>query len=50
MDDAMVRFGREQKGMVQTYLRDQFMRDVWQNAHEVLEYLGNLDYHSPGVG
>jgi hypothetical protein len=41
---------REQKNAVRQALRDQFMRPVWQDAAEVLAYLGNADYHSPGVG
>jgi hypothetical protein len=41
---------RDQKNAVRQALRDQFMRPVWENAAEVLEYLGNTDYHSHGVG
>ena len=41
---------KEQKAVVQKFLRDQFMRNVWQDAQKVLDYLSNLDYHSPGVG
>jgi len=44
------RLTRDQKNVVQKFLREQFMRDVWQDAREVLDYLTNLDYHSPGVG
>jgi hypothetical protein len=40
---------KEQKSVVQKFLREQFMRDVWQDAREVLDYLANLDYHSPGA-
>jgi len=40
---------REQKNAVRGALKEQFMREVWQNATAVIEYLGNLDFHSPGV-
>jgi hypothetical protein len=40
----------DQKNVVRQALRDQFMRQVWENAANVLEYLGNTDYHSSGVG
>jgi hypothetical protein len=38
---------KEQKRVVQKFLREHFMRDVWEDAREVLDYLANLD--SPGV-
>jgi len=41
---------RDQKNVVRQALKDQFMREVWEHATPVLEYLGNTDYHSPGVG
>lgn len=41
---------RDQKHAVRMALRDQFMRQVWENAAEVLEYLANADYHSSSVG
>ena len=40
---------RDQKAAVRQTLRDLFMRDVWESAADVLEYLGNADYHSSGV-
>jgi hypothetical protein len=40
---------RDQKNAVRQVLKEQFMRPVWQDAAAVLEYLGNTDYHSPGV-
>ena len=43
------RLGKEQKVVVQRFLREQFMRSVWEKAQGVLDYLGNTDYHSPGV-
>jgi hypothetical protein len=41
---------REQKNVVRTLLRNQFMPEVWHESKEVLDYLGNTDYHSPGTG
>jgi hypothetical protein len=41
---------QDQKGVVRRTLGDQFMREVWQDAADVLAYLGNTDYHSSGVG
>ena len=40
---------RDQKNAVRQALRDQFMRQVWEGAAAVLEYLGNADYHSHNV-
>ena len=55
-DDAIVAkitgpgcLNRDQKNAVRQSLKDQFMRQVWSDAAEVLEYLANADYHSPGV-
>ncbi len=44
------RLTKDQKSVVQKFLREQFMRDVWHDSREVVDYLTNLDYHSPGVG
>ena len=41
---------REQKNAVRQALKDQFMHEVWADAREVLDYLTNTDYHSPGAG
>jgi hypothetical protein len=41
---------RDQKYVVRHALKDQFMRQVWENSTAVLDYLGNTDYHSSGVG
>jgi hypothetical protein len=41
---------QDQKNAVRQALKDQFMREVWADAAEVLEYLANADCHSPGVG
>jgi hypothetical protein len=40
---------RDQKIAVRQSLKEQFMRPVWQDATAVLDYLANVDYHSPGV-
>jgi hypothetical protein len=42
--------GRDQKIAVRQALKDHFMRPVWADSREVLEYLNNADHHSPGVG
>jgi len=41
---------RDQKHVVRRLIKDQFMRHVWEHSDEVLDYLGNTDYHSSGVG
>ena len=40
---------REQKNVVRQALRDHFMATVWQNADNVLDFLKNTDFHTPGV-
>lgn len=52
-DDDIIRtieapgsLNREQKIAVRAALKDQFMREVWGDSTEVIEYLGNADYHS----
>jgi len=40
---------KDQKAAIRKYLIEEFMRDVWQDARDVLEYLANTDFHSPGV-
>jgi hypothetical protein len=42
--------GRDQKNAVRQALKEHFMRQVWAESHEVLDYLNNADYRSPGVG
>ena len=56
-DDAVVSkianlgcLNREQKHAVRVSLKEQFMREVWEHATDVLEYLSNADFHSPGPG
>jgi hypothetical protein len=39
----------DQKTAVRQALREHFMRPVWAESQDVLEYLNNTDYHSPGV-
>lgn len=41
---------RAQKDAVRLQLQDLLMRPVWDDATEVLDYLGNDDYHSHGAG
>jgi hypothetical protein len=41
---------QDQKSVIRQTMGDQFMREVWQDAADVLAYLGNADYHSSGVG
>jgi hypothetical protein len=37
---------REQKNVVRAAIKERFMREVWEKAEKVLEYLGNADIHS----
>ena len=37
---------KEQKVAVIKFIREHFMREVWENADQVLDYLMNTDYHS----
>ncbi|MEN6497611.1 MAG: hypothetical protein ABFD16_25200 [Thermoguttaceae bacterium] len=41
--------GKEQKVAVRQYLAEAFMREVWQDARDVLDYLTNAEYRSPGM-
>jgi hypothetical protein len=40
---------RDQKNVVRQVIKDHFMREVWADAENVLEYLADTDYHSPGT-
>jgi hypothetical protein len=40
---------RTQKDSVRQHLGEQYMRTIWGDATEVLDYLANDDYHSPGT-
>ncbi|MGQ9575473.1 MAG: hypothetical protein ACUVUC_09155 [Thermoguttaceae bacterium] len=55
-DDAILRsvtgpgsLGKEQKNAVRQQIKQQFMPEVWQEAHAVLDYLASPDYHWPGT-
>jgi len=43
-------FNRDQKAVIRKHIKEQFMRQVWEDAHNVLDFLQDRDYHSPGVG
>ncbi len=40
---------RTQKELVRQAIKDRFMRPIWGAATDVLEFLGNTDYHSSGT-
>jgi hypothetical protein len=40
---------KDQKNAVRQTLKEHFMRPVWQDAAAIVDYLANMDYHSPGV-
>jgi hypothetical protein len=40
---------RDQKAVVRNLIKNQFMRQVWEKAERVMEYLANTDYHSAGA-
>ncbi len=40
---------RDQKAIVMRCLKDLFMREVWESAEGVLDYLMNTDFHSHGT-
>jgi hypothetical protein len=55
-DDAILervtgpgRLNRDQKNALRQLLKVQFMRAVWDQSTEIIDYLGNMDFHSPGV-
>ncbi len=55
-DDLVVRtitgygsLNRDQKNVVRQVLREHFMREVWERAQAILDYLGNNDFHSHGI-
>jgi len=41
---------RDQKHLVRQMLKEHYMREVWEHSAEVLEFLSNNDFHSPGAG
>lgn len=40
---------KHQKNAIRQAIRDQLMHPVWAEAKNVLDYLANTDYHSPGT-
>ena len=40
---------KDQKNVIRLLIRDELMHEVWQDARNVLDYLGDTDYHSPGT-
>ncbi len=40
---------KEQKAAVFAYIREKFMRPIWEDHAALVDYLTNLDYHSPGI-
>lgn len=40
---------KQQKNALRQAIRDQLMHQVWADAKNVLDYLANTDYHSPGT-
>ncbi len=38
-----------QKDAVREAIHQQFMREVWEPSHKVMDYLANADYHSHGT-
>ena len=40
---------KPQKAAVTQYLRESMMPEIWHAADEIVDYLGNTDYHSQGV-
>lgn len=40
---------RDQKAAIRLWIRDQLMYEVWQDSRNVLDYLADNDYHSPGT-
>jgi len=40
---------KPQKNAVRMAIKDRFMPEIWQGARNVLDYLANTDYHSPGT-
>lgn len=41
---------RDQRAAVRLALREHFMRPIWEQSTEVLNYLGDANYHTPSVG
>ena len=37
---------RSQKNAIRNVIHEQFMHEVWEKSHAVMDYLNNADYHS----
>ena len=46
---ALGRLNKVQKDVVRQTIKDRLMHPVWTDAQNVLDYLANTDYHSPGT-
>lgn len=40
---------RDQKATVFRYIREKFMREIWEDNQALVDYLTNQDYHSSGI-
>ncbi|MGQ9564442.1 MAG: hypothetical protein ACUVQH_12530 [Thermogutta sp.] len=40
---------RDQKAAVFRYIREKFMREIWEDNQALIDYLTNQDYHSSGI-
>jgi len=40
---------RDQKAAVFRYIREKFMREIWEDNQALVDYLTNQDYHSSGI-
>jgi len=40
---------REQKAAAFRYIREKFMREIWEDNQALVDYLTNQDYHSSGI-
>ena len=56
-DDAILQtvtgpagLSREQKSAIRLHMGEHWMREIWGSARDVLDYLANADYRTPGVG
>lgn len=46
---GLATLGKEQKMAVRNYLAETLMREIWQDARDVLDYLAGSDYPAPGM-
>ncbi len=40
---------KPQKAAVMQYLRESMLPEMWHEASEIVDYLGNADFHSQGT-